>query len=66
MPRKLTPEQHDQVLRLYLDGFKCEYIGSLFGIRRESVSRLALRKGAPKRGQPKGPRNRLNNREERP
>jgi hypothetical protein len=59
MARKLTPEQQAEVYRMYVENrFKCEYIGALFGIRRESVSKLALRRGAPKRGQPKGPRNR--------
>ena len=43
---KLTPAQRDTIVRMYEDGFKCEYIAALFGVRREYPSKLALRRGA--------------------
>jgi hypothetical protein len=46
---KLTPEQRDAIVRMYQDGFKCEYIAALFGVRREYPSKLALRRGAAHR-----------------
>jgi hypothetical protein len=50
---RLTKEQRQKALQMYKDGHKCEYIGALFGIRRESASKLALRLGATPRRQPK-------------
>lgn len=49
MNYKLTPEQRTEIVRMYIEGHKLEYIAALFGIRRESVSKLALRRGAPHR-----------------
>ena len=46
---KLTPAERDDVLRMYQEGYKCEYVAALFGIRRESVSKLAIRRGARQR-----------------
>jgi DNA-directed RNA polymerase specialized sigma24 family protein len=46
---KLTPAQRLELVQLYIAGHKLEYIAALLGIRRESVSKLALRAGAPHR-----------------
>ena len=46
---RLTPAERDDVLRMYEEGYKCEYVAALFGIRRESVSKLAIRRGARQR-----------------
>jgi hypothetical protein len=50
---RLTKEQRLEALQMYKDGHKCEYIGALFGIRRESASKLALRLGATPRRRPR-------------
>lgn len=46
---RLTPDERAKLVRMYLQGLKCEYIAAVFGIRRESVSKTALRYGAPHR-----------------
>jgi hypothetical protein len=53
---KLTRGQRYQMVQMYEDGFKCEYIAALFGVRREYPSKLAIRWGSPKRRPKYGPR----------
>jgi hypothetical protein len=47
--RKLTELQRLEIIQMYLDGHKLEYIAALYGVRREYPSKLALRRGAPHR-----------------
>lgn len=46
---KLTPAERDKLVNMYIQGLKCEYIAAVLGIRRESVSKMAIRRGAPHR-----------------
>jgi hypothetical protein len=46
---RLTPEERDKVVRMYIQGLKCDYIAAVMGIRREGVSKLAIRRGVPHR-----------------
>ena len=50
MTYKLTEEQRTKAVAMYADGVeKTEYIAYLFGIRREYLARLAVRRGVPLR-----------------
>ena len=44
-PYTLTVQQRLDIVRMYEEGHKLEYIAALFGVRREYVSKLALRRG---------------------
>jgi len=46
---RLTQAERQKLVNMYLQGLKCDYIAAVFGIRRESVSKMALRRGAPHR-----------------
>ena len=50
MPTKLSDEQRAEIVQMYIDGTeKIEYIAAIFGVRREYVSHLAIRRGVPMR-----------------
>jgi hypothetical protein len=46
---KLTYEQRREIVRMYEEGLKLEYIAALYGVRREYPSKLAIRWGSPLR-----------------
>ncbi len=46
---RLTPQQHMDIVRLYVEGAKMDYIAALFGTTRSSVFKAARRAGVPHR-----------------
>ena len=46
---KLTPEQRDEIVRLFRAGVKVDAIAAQFGVGREYPGKLAHRRGEPRR-----------------
>jgi len=46
---KLTYQQRREIVLMYEEGHKLEYIAALYGVRREYPSKLALRWGSAHR-----------------
>lgn len=47
--KHLSEKQRREIIQMYEEGHKLEYIAALYGVRREYPSKLALRRGSPMR-----------------